>query len=345
MSISVDTPRILVVEDDSVFRILIKRLLGDDYLIDEASSIESGRSLLTTEQFQCVLLDYRLPDGTGFQMLPDAIERELPVVMMTAMGHEQLAIDAIKQGCQDYLVKDDLTRATLCRSLTNAMRHVQSDRQTMRHRLALQRVIQVAAAKCRQTTSALRQACSDDSANTEVRELYLDQLDHLMDGLTAYSRLTSTSWQAEPVLLTEILDEVLGEMKHLMGDLAIEILDQTVTPFKSDRQSLVSICRGLLDYLIEDGTAAATLALYSELGHGQILVSFVPKAKRIEDLQGQLSSKAVLQTDDSICTGIEIIRLLVEQLQGTIVAERQDDQVQIRVNLPSGNQRDGLPTK
>ncbi|PQO40792.1 hypothetical protein C5Y96_01060 [Blastopirellula marina] len=344
MNVAVETPKILLIEDDSVFRMLIKRLLGSDYQIDEASSIESGRSLLSTERFQCVLLDYRLPDGTGFQVLPDAIARELPVVMMTAMGHEQLAIDAIKQGCQDYLIKDDLTRATLCRSLTNAMRHVQSDRQSMRHRQTLQRVIQVAATKCRQTTSAIRQACLDGATDLEAKAPFLDQLDHLMDGLTAYSRLASTSWHAEPVRLSEVLAEVLHEMKNRTADLEIEVSDQTTTTFKSDREAVQSICRGLFDFLIEDGTPEATFAVYSEIEQGQILLKFVPKTKSIEELQAQLSSRAALTADDTVCTGIEIIRLLVEQLQGTIWAETQDGQVQIRVDLPNGNQLDGLPT-
>ncbi len=344
MNIALDTPKILLIEDDSVFRMLIKRLLGSDYRIDEASSLESGRSLLSSEHFQCVLLDYRLPDGTGFQMLPDAIERELPVVMMTAMGHEQLAIDAIKQGCQDYLIKDDLTRATLCRSLTNAMRHVQSDRQSMRHRLTLQRVIQVAATKCRQTTSALRKAFDNDPSNSEVSEPYLDQLDHLMDALTAYSRLTSTTWQAEVVSFTDILADVLRDMKTRMGNLQVEISDKTATSFKSDEEAIRSICRGLLDYLMEDGSPAAKFVVHSEMEQGEILLSYVPHNGDIETLQTHFSSPAAVDFDDPVCTGIEIIRLLVEQLQGTILAERHGDQVQIRVTLPNGNQLDGLPS-
>lgn len=343
MNVPVETPKILLIEDDSVFRLLIKRLLGTDYQIDEAASIESGRSLLNSGRFQCVLLDYRLPDGTGFQVLPDAIERELPVVMMTAMGHEQLAIDAIKQGCQDYLIKDDLTRATLCRSLANAMRHVQADRQSMRHRQTLQRVIQVAAAQCRQTTAAIRQVYAEGTADIDAKAPYLDQLDHLMDGLTAYSRLASTSWQAEPVPLHEVLEEVLHELKNRTTDLEIEVADQTATTFKSDREAIRFICRGLLDFLLEDGTPAATWAVNSEIDQGQILLSFVPKTKSLEELQAQLSSRVALAADEAVCTGIEIIRLLVEQLQGTIWAEAQGELVQIRVDLPSGNQLDGLP--
>jgi len=343
MNSPVETPKILVIEDDSVFRMLIKRLLGNDYQIDEASSIESGRNLLTSERFACVLLDYRLPDGTGFQVLPDAIERELPVVMMTAMGHEQLAIDAIKQGCQDYLIKDDVTRATLCRSLANAMRHVQSDRQSMRDRLALQRVIHVAAARCRQATSALRQLCSESSSDAQATEPHLDQLDHLMDGLAVYSRLTSTSWQVQPVVVAEVFQEALADMKPRMENLSVEFSDQTATTFKSDPEAFHSICRSLLDFLLEDGTNRAQFVVHSELDHGQLTLNFVPKTFRPETIQAQLFSKSPLIADEPACTSLEIIRLLVEQLQGTIQIGQQDETAQIRVTLPDGNPFNSMP--
>lgn len=341
MNIPVEIPKVLLIEDDSVFRMLIKRLLGDDYQIDEASSIESGRSLLSSQRYQCILLDYRLPDGTGFQMLPDAIAHDLPVVMMTAMGHEQLAIDAIKQGCQDYLIKDDLNRATLCRSLANAMRHVQSDRKTMRQRLTLQRVIETAAAKSRLTTLSLRNSGNE----TELTDADLEQLDHLMDGLVAYARLAASTLPAGPVTLTEVLADVRQEMKSRIANLDIEVSDKTTTTFKSDPDAINSIIRGLFDLLVEDGTSAATISLISELDRGQIDLVFAPKSLDIKVIQGQLAANAVLKTDESVSTGIEVIRLLVEQLQGTIWAEQQDDQIQIRIYLPNGNPLDGLAPK
>lgn len=114
-------PKILLVEDDTVFRMFVKRLIGQEFHIREASCIDQARSHLVSERFACLLLDYRLPDGTGFQLLPYAVSLELPVVMMTAMGHEQLASDALRQGCSAYLVKDDITRATLRESLASAI--------------------------------------------------------------------------------------------------------------------------------------------------------------------------------------------------------------------------------
>ena len=78
---------------------------------------------------------------------------------------------------------------------------------------------------------------------------------------------------------------------------------------------------------------------------GQIVLSYVPNHSDLETLQTHLSSPTAVDFDDPICTGIEIIRLIVEQLQGTILAERHNDQIQIRVTLPKGNQLDGLPSK
>jgi len=345
MNVPLELPKILLIEDDSVFRLLIKRLVGDDYLIDEASNIESARSLLDSQCYQCVLLDYRLPDGTGFLFLPDAIAHKLPVVMMTAMGHEQLAIDALKQGCQDYLVKDDVDRATLSRSLAHAMQQVQSDRQTMRQRLTLQKVIQEAASKCRQATTALRQDGGEGSSKSEDADLSLDQLDHLMDGLSAFARLASATWKAQPITLADEIDNALTEMKYRLSNVAVEVSRQPSGTFKSDPDAIRSTCRGLLDLIIEDGTAAATIAVNSDANRGQILVEFAPKIYTIQSLQARLAASSLADSDETAFTAIEIVRLLVEQLQGTISANGQGDQVQLRVEVPNLSSFDAVSPK
>ncbi|MEW4565607.1 response regulator [Bremerella sp. JC770] len=345
MNAPVEVPKVLLIEDDSVFRMLVKRLVGDDFLIDEASNIESARSLLTSHHYQCVLLDYRLPDGTGFVFLPDAIAYKLPVVMMTAMGHEQLAIDALKQGCQDYLVKDDLDRATLCRSLANAIRQVQADRQIMRQRLMLQKVIQEAASKCRHATTTLRQDGDEDSSSSKEGDPFLDQLDHLMDGLSAYARLASASWKAQPVSLAEEVEHAVAEMKHRLSKVTAEDAGQSSTTFKSDPEAIRSICRGLLEILVEDGTEAATIVANSGFDHGQIVCEFVPKTDNIESLQSKLSAGVAVGSGDTAYTAIDLIRLLVEQLHGTLTAEENGSQVRVTVEIPNLSSFDALSPK
>jgi len=81
-----------------------------DYLFWEADSGEEGLKLYHSEQPDCVVLDYNLPDLDGLEFLArlrsDQGDGPLPVVMLTGQGDETVAVQALKLGAQDYLLKN-----------------------------------------------------------------------------------------------------------------------------------------------------------------------------------------------------------------------------------------------
>lgn len=106
--------RVLVVEDDPDQRFLIERRLEDiDAEIRMASTGEEA--LRSLDGIDLVLLDYRLPDMTGLETLR-SIRRSDPapsVVMVTGMGSESVAVEAMRSGAIDYVVKDESYLRTL----------------------------------------------------------------------------------------------------------------------------------------------------------------------------------------------------------------------------------------
>ncbi len=98
--------RILLVEDEEVFaRAVTKRLRQAGYECESAQTIADSRAL--TRQFQpdIVLLDMRLPDGNGVDLLGEFAASATPVVVMTAYGDISDAVAAMKLGAADYLKK------------------------------------------------------------------------------------------------------------------------------------------------------------------------------------------------------------------------------------------------
>jgi len=98
---------VLLVEDDRVDQMAIERLVASeglpfDYVL--AGSASEARQCLQSRRFDVIVLDYRLGDGTAFDIL-EAIE-DTPVVMVTGSGDEEVAVRAMKRGVFDYLVKD-----------------------------------------------------------------------------------------------------------------------------------------------------------------------------------------------------------------------------------------------
>jgi two-component system, cell cycle sensor histidine kinase and response regulator CckA len=113
--------KVLVVDDNDIDREHIRRLLGSDYEIIEAATVQAAGTCLEAGGVECVLLDHRLPDGDGIGLLATLVERRLPVLMLTAQGNEQLAVQALKGGARDYIAKSKLAPELLRRSVAHAI--------------------------------------------------------------------------------------------------------------------------------------------------------------------------------------------------------------------------------
>jgi DNA-binding NtrC family response regulator len=99
---------ILVVEDEAKLRRLLELQLADEgFHARTAPDAEAGLQLLNEENFDLVVTDLKLPGMSGFEFL-QAVKRinaNLPVVIMTAFGTVESAVDAMKAGASDYVLK------------------------------------------------------------------------------------------------------------------------------------------------------------------------------------------------------------------------------------------------
>ena len=108
--------RILVVEDDDGHAGLIRRAFGKAAMTSRLTlvgSVAEAREVLSREVFDLVLADLVLPDGRGTELLAPRAEQDWPVVIMTSHGDETAAVEAMKGGALDYLVKSQEALAGL----------------------------------------------------------------------------------------------------------------------------------------------------------------------------------------------------------------------------------------
>ena len=99
---------ILVVEDEAKLRRLIElQLTEEGFISTTAPDAETGLQLLNKQVFNLVLTDFKLPGMTGLEFLHAVknINANLPVIMMTAYGTVESAVDAMKAGASDYVLK------------------------------------------------------------------------------------------------------------------------------------------------------------------------------------------------------------------------------------------------
>ena len=139
---------ILIVEDSPEDRETYRRyLLRDhdyDYTIIEASLGKEGLNLWRQHEPDVVLLDYQLPDMNGLEFLVSLQTQQpltpISIVMMTGVGSEAIAVQAIKAGVQDYLVKEQITSESLKLALDATIKTVQIQTQ-LQERIDRERVI------------------------------------------------------------------------------------------------------------------------------------------------------------------------------------------------------------
>ncbi|MDY6992120.1 MAG: PAS domain S-box protein [Pseudomonadota bacterium] len=105
-----NTPvRLLYIEDNEVIGLLMQERLSQyGYQIELAKNGEIGLSQLDKNHYDIVIVDYLLPGMSGLQVLQHLFEhhKKTPAIMVTGAGNEEIAVEVMKLGSSDYLVKD-----------------------------------------------------------------------------------------------------------------------------------------------------------------------------------------------------------------------------------------------
>ncbi|WP_414551312.1 hybrid sensor histidine kinase/response regulator [Anabaena sp. CCY 0017] len=130
-----ETLRILVVDDNEVDRMAVRRALTQAGVCIELSEVTDGHNALAnlrTTTYDCVFLDDRLPDQDGLTLIQGlrAAEIKVPLVVLSAQKDEEIAVELMKAGATDYLPKSRVCSETLAQVLRHAIRIHRAEMQT-----------------------------------------------------------------------------------------------------------------------------------------------------------------------------------------------------------------------
>ena len=172
---------IIVVDDEQNFRSGLRRVFSVmpsdvSFEILEASNGAEAMRTLEERQVDCVLLDQGMPGGDGLQWLSRMLDRDkyLAVIMVTGKGSERIAVEAMKHGAMDYLVKGDISSEMLYRAIVNAMEKV-----AMRRMIEQQQKNLIDAERHRVMFESLGAACHHLGSPTTVIVAYLEMMKNL----------------------------------------------------------------------------------------------------------------------------------------------------------------------
>lgn len=139
------TGHLLIIEDDTVDQMAFERFARSSdfsfsYLL--VNSIKEAKKALQTTRFDAIVSDFFLGDGTTFEILD--LKKDMPLVVVTGTGSEEVAVNALKKGAYDYLIKDVEGNYLKMLNVTveKALRHFQAEKELKKHQARLERLVE-----------------------------------------------------------------------------------------------------------------------------------------------------------------------------------------------------------
>ncbi len=215
--------RVLIIEDDEDYAFLEEDILSDE-LESEIKTIASGEELSTDliEFADVFLLDYNLPDSTGTDIIPVLRKHsEAPIIIVTGDDQLQTAVETLKEGAVDFLVKSPKSITVLPKIVKRTVDEYRTSRQLLREQKekellhikieTLRQVLTTLAHYINNATTTIfgyAQLCKQDSGN-----------------LNRYNKLVEVSLTG-----TQKITLVLKELENLINSEDLQTTDYANIP-------------------------------------------------------------------------------------------------------------------
>ena len=338
---------ILLVDDDEVDRLTVKRALkkagvsvklteakdGAEALIQlklkenalhhkhnivdiQATNFSSSTVSHTTNIFDLVLLDYRLPDIDGLHLIAEikALNLNLPLVVLTGQGDEELAVEIMKAGAADYLAKSKIEPNNLAKAISSAIRIHQAEQAVA---LANQRL----------------------RASNELLVLKNKELEKQQQQIKLQNIQLQESYNLKSEFLATMSHELRTPMNAIMGFSQL-LLRQYPDPLSSQQQNLVqrifNNSKNLLDMINEmldfSKIEAGKLEVNSQQFDLQYLVSLTIEELRSLALQKQLAlTTEIFLSDHPIIQDSNLLKRALINLLSNALKFTNEGEVKVKV--------------
>lgn len=222
--------RVLLVDDDEDDFFIIKELLSEisdtKYVLEWVNNYSVAAKAVIDPGFDVCLIDYRLGEKTGIDLIVDAINKgcKSPFIVLTGYGDREIDLKAMRSGASDYLVKANLSSQLLERSIRYAISRKRSEAQIiMQDRMAsvgllasgLAHEIGTPIGVIKGRAELLRTQTSDDGVKRTVDIIVaqIDRISKLVRSLLNLARGTVTE-NFGAVGINKPIEEVLELMQH-----------------------------------------------------------------------------------------------------------------------------------
>jgi CheY-like chemotaxis protein len=270
--------KILLIDDSEDDRFLYKRCLqksvGTSYAVSETASGEDGLARIEKEPFACVLLDYSLPGRNGVEILKRIRAKHpfVPVVILTGLGNEKVAVAAMQEGAQNYISKSTIDPQTLAHVIQVAIRHCGMQSRIFEQRETLELFARALSHDLKEPVRTIRTLLdlmdAEASSEGKVKEHFqsiryaAERLNGLMETVQIYTRLdASEPTNGEVCDVTLLVEAAKENIGYLIRGRQAGITCRPLPRISINREQGVQIFQNLLGNAIQNCAATPRIVI------------------------------------------------------------------------------------
>ncbi len=284
--------RFLIIDDSAadarVLQAMLKQACPRGFEVIHVLSGTEGYDQVQKQEFDCVFLDYRLEDSCDWEILQKIreLKNDVPIIAISGAGNEQIAVEGVKLGAQDYLVKDSLTMETVQRALTNAIEKVRLARELAKRQQELKDFAHMAAhdlqaplRRIAQLSEFLQEDLEGKLDETSASNIKLigtnaTRLQALVESLIEYARHGSLENRKHPVSLDRARDAALLNLDLQIREAGATIQSEPLPNVVGDEATLTFLFQNLISNAIKfRGDAAPCIQISSKQENHQFKIS------------------------------------------------------------------------
>ena len=222
--------RVLLIEDNHVEAALIKMMLDraedTSFEVEHTLKLSAGLERLAAGGIDMILLDLSLPDSDGFETFArvHAQAPRVPIVIMTGLDDEKVAVQAVRKGAQDYLVKGAVDFQLLLRSMRYSIERNLAEEALRKAHGELEVRVQERTAELAQANKALRFEIAERKRAEEALQEAHDLLEKRVFERTTALAKANRSLQAEIAERKGAQEQLLnyqGQLQSLASELSL----------------------------------------------------------------------------------------------------------------------------
>ena len=298
-----ETPlNILVVEDNPGDVYIIKELLkskGTKFALDHSSRLGDAIKMAGKKEFDVILLDLGLPDSVGLETLKKfkASQVKVPVVVMTGLDDEDVALTSVKVGAQDYLVKNNLTPENILRAIRYGIERKKNEEALQKLNEELESKIQIRTKELAETNHLLKLELDErkraEEKLAESEEKYRLLFTEMIDGFALHEIITDNNGDPSDYRFVSINPA----FEKMMGLKARDIIGKTVfdmMPVSGEKWIKI------YSKVTLTGKSADFESYYSELDKYFKVSAFCPKTGLIAVIFEDITARTLIEKEKRI---------------------------------------------